>query len=265
MTTSRARRPGRQRWNPNKIVAAIRLRAARGLCIQSKYVNSRINRLYGAALYYFGSWGEALKAAGLEAPRLHTRWSREEMISVLQSIHRDHGDTLKDTLNKFARRNGAGISNALRYEFGSLQAARKAAGVPPPIPKRSRVWSPEKVIAELQAESKKGLIRYGRLLAHRPSLLTAATKHFGRWSLAVEAAGVTTSWRHNHSGHSMKWTKENVLGVLREAARKGKVRINPLRRKYAGIYIAARREFGSWWKAVSAAGIASSDPHLSPE
>lgn len=207
--------------------------------------------LYAAALYHFGSWRAALRAARLKVPSGYRHlWTKEEMIAVLRSAQRSHENTLARTLDKVARRNGSGIVHSIQYHFGSLRAARRAAGVP-----LVQGWTRDKIIAALRRESRNGVIQYGSVRAKSSGLVRATETHFGSWSQAIEAAGLHATWRHNHFVPCMQWTKETVRQVLRRAARKGRVTINPLRKKYAGIYVAACREYGSWWKALDAAGV----------
>lgn len=240
-----------RRWSRDKILEELHSRAARGLPLTVSRVRKEVDLLYAAALYYFGSWRTALRAARLKIPSGYRHlWTREEMIAALRSVQRTHGNTRARTLDAIARRNGSGIVHSIDYHFGSLRAARRAAGVP-----IVQGWTRDKIIAALRRESRNGVFRYGSVRAKFSGLVRATETHFGSWRQAIRAAGLQATWPHNHFGRYMQWTKETVRQILRQAARKGPVTIDPLRKKYAGIYKAACRQYGSWWKALDAAGV----------
>lgn len=226
-------------------------RVVNGLPITSRAVRDQDDLLYSAAVYHFSSWNSALRAAGHTPPPYPTHlWTKEEMLKALKDTQRAEGDTRPNTLETRYRRNGSGICESIRYAFGSLPATRVIAGVPV-----KQGWTREKVIAGLRAEARNGSVQYGSIRAKNPSLVKATTYHFGSWRAAVAAAELQPRWRADHPHPSIRWTKETVLKLLRQAGRTSHVTINSLRKKYAGIYKAALREYGSWWKALSAAGI----------
>src|SRR5882724_3569228 len=114
----------RATWSRERILGTLQDRVAKGLPITVLRVREKAEPLYAAALYYFGSWRAALKAAGLKAPKTRRgRWSEEEMLAALRATHRAHGNTWARTLDRVVRKNGSGISNAVRYHFGSLPKA----------------------------------------------------------------------------------------------------------------------------------------------
>jgi hypothetical protein len=57
---------GRRRWNPERVIAAIRKRASEGQAITSADVRVEDSPLHAAARRYFGSWRDALVAARVE-------------------------------------------------------------------------------------------------------------------------------------------------------------------------------------------------------
>ena len=54
-----------QEWTPARVVEEILDRQEKGTAINSRAVQDREFNLYAMARYYFGSWDEALKAAGI--------------------------------------------------------------------------------------------------------------------------------------------------------------------------------------------------------
>lgn len=82
-----------------------------------------------------------------------------------------------------------------------------------------------------------------------PSLYNAARYHFGSWKNAVAAA------QGDQSGNQ-RWTKQRIIERIRYR-RSHRQRLDPyaVRREDSPLYGAARYHFGSWPKAVEAAGI----------
>lgn len=210
-------------------------------------------RLYWAAQYHYGTWGAALKASGVKAVRLNrSYWTEERMLSVMRSIYREHGSASQSTLEEHTGYGYATLADAIRDKFGSLAEGRKAAGIP-----ATPGWSADRVLARLREKAKNGPVSYMEVEANESGLLKAASRHFGRWTEAVKAAGIKTTWGHGSVRECIRWSPEMVIRILREAGKKGPVAVQPLRKRYSGIYIMAKREFGSWWNAIAAAGVRS--------
>jgi hypothetical protein len=107
---------------------------------------------------------------------LVTRWSRELVISELQAFASGNQPLRWDQLRPILR------NMALKY-FGSMEAARAAAGLPEP---RQR-WPREKVIE---------LIRSHPPGEPWPQNLKSAGRHlFGTWLSALDAAGIPSRSR----------------------------------------------------------------------
>ena len=80
----------------------------------------------------------------------------------------------------------------------------------------------------------------------------AGTRLFGSWRNAIQAAGIPPQ----RANCGEKWPPARILMIIRNLAR----RIRPLsstqlERRYGSMLTAARRLFGSWTKAVVAAGV----------
>src|SRR5689334_7760533 len=108
-----------------------------------------------------------------------------------------------------------------------------------------QAWTRLSIIKEVQRLAKKGPLWFRHLRRdHRP-LLRAAERLFGRWPLALRGAGVPLYSKGKNPGPAI-YTRGSVLKIMRTAWGRGDVRIDPLRRRHAGIYKAARRFFGTW-------------------
>ncbi len=85
-----------------------------------------------------------------------------------------------------------------------------------------------------------------------PVLAKKATKRFGSWAEAIQAAGLSD--RIPVTKPSYRWTKEEVLRSIREWHASGKS-LEGMDRQYQVLYRSAVRHFRGWRKAVEAAGL----------
>lgn len=116
----------RERWDEDRVVSVIVQRHRAGEALAYKQVPSK---LVDAALYYFGSWREAIAAAGLDygtIRRSSPAWTRAEITNALR--------TSAKSTKRGVGKDGAIDSTvclAARREFGTLRAAIVAAKLKP--------------------------------------------------------------------------------------------------------------------------------------
>jgi len=141
------------------------------------------------------------------------------------------------------------LANAARRRFGSWKVAVEAAGLTGKITvkKPLRRWSRESVIAEIQ-----NWHRSGRALTSiskdNQSLYCAAKTWFGSWRAALSAAGFQSSHR--------VWSKELIIDEIRKRSHEG-VSLSSGDVANRNLAAVAYRHFGSWRKAIDAAGVLS--------
>ena len=116
--------PKPQRWNKTRVIAAFQERQKAGLSLATSAVYRDDAPLYTAALRYFGSYRAAIAGAGVQSPYSREQWTREKIIERLRDHARDGVVTVNTIPGKLVR--------AIRRYFGSMDRARKAAGVPGP-------------------------------------------------------------------------------------------------------------------------------------
>lgn len=119
---------------------------------------------------------QAIQAAGVSSKR--RRWSHERIINDIRSIY---GRSPQGSI----RRGDPSLATAAGKYFGTLTAAKLAAGIPPDANR----WSKERVIECIQDLHVKRtpLTPASR---HDPRLVSAAKRYFGSWGDALVAAGV---------------------------------------------------------------------------
>ena len=114
--------------------------------------------------------------------------------------------------------------------------------------KSNRRWTADEVLKEIRSLTDLSA-KYNQ--KSFPSLYGATIRHFGSWKKAIEAAGFSydTVTRRKLAGY---WTKDRLIEAIQALPEKHS---NYVRKKHAGLYSAALRLYGSWGKAVCAAGI----------
>lgn len=115
-------------------------------------------------------------------------------------------------------------------------------------PKTYRRWTKETIIQEISLIPDYSAKSVQRL---RPELYGAAVRHFGSWKKAVECCGLDyfTARKKRPLGY---WTQETVIKSIANLEQKHSAYV---RKKHADLYNAALRTFGSWEKAIVAAGL----------
>jgi hypothetical protein len=158
------------------VIAEIQRRATAG-----QPLNSGANRgdwLYSRAVYYFGSWGKAVEAAGFSYSAIKIRpLTREEILAELTELGKTGEPVLAMSHRKLH-------SPALRH-FGTWRSALVAAGVDPDL---GRKWTRTSVLRALRDEVEAGRPMGANAIRRRDgNLYMAARRCFGTWAAAREA------------------------------------------------------------------------------
>jgi hypothetical protein len=113
-------------WSRERIVAQIRELEAEGEQLFVSAAEVKHGGLVGAAAVYFGSWRQAIEAAGFDYRKIKRQkeWSKKEVVAEIRRMRRE-GMELCTTI-PVRRRYRILHAAAVRY-FGSWAAAVKAA------------------------------------------------------------------------------------------------------------------------------------------
>ncbi len=120
-----------------------------------------------------------------------------------------------------------------------------------------RVWTQEKLIAEIKRLHSEGVDLSPTAIQETYSALFSSARsrsHFGSWRAAIEAAGLDYD---DLKRVKQRWNREEILVRIREMHAQGHDLLDPkFKVKHRSLYLAAcaHRYFGSWRRAVSAAG-----------
>jgi hypothetical protein len=124
------------------------------------------------------------------------------------------------------------------------------------------IWDEKRILRELRRLHKAGEdLAYTRIARKQQSLLSAAAYHFGSYRSAVAAAniGYRTVLRRP------RWSKQNIIALIMKARRKGQqlhwgaVMARRDELKLAAFASLQPRLFGSWDRALTAAGLDADD------
>lgn len=248
-----------QKWSREIVVRHILKRHRGGQKLGSDYMQKNHRPLYLATCKYCGSWRRAIEAAGLKyddvrvLKRACPVWSEEKIIATIRRMRR-----LKQPLNSnHIQTKERRLYGAANKYFGGWSEAVAAAGLDYSKFRKvtMRYWSKKAIVAEILRRSEAGLsIRGGDVTNEDRGLYHAALRHFGEkgWAKARMLAGFTAvdpvPW--------VIWSKKTVVEeILRLHANGVVLNCAALGKTYGYIRSAGEKYFGSWGKAITAAGL----------
>lgn len=204
--------------------------------------------LVWAASRLLGSWERAIRACGipLERLRVHRKWTPRLLIEAIRHLRsRDL------PLNAASvRAHDYGLMQAAVARWGTWGRALQAAGVDSGAARVRRLWTNAAIIVAIRKLGR--VVGYREIRALDSGLHDAAMRHFGSWRAAVEAVGLDYPGRYR----ARKWPRERILEEIRKRFRKGlSIRSTEIQKEFRGLGAAGEREFGTWPRAVLAAGI----------
>jgi hypothetical protein len=115
-----------------------------------------------------------------------------------------------------------------------------------------RKWSAQRVIDTIQKYDKQGIaLNYGSIRRVDAGLIQAALKQLGSWNKALIATGFDPQQTRISR---RPWTRNEIIDLIRKRYKAGlpyaSYSVEPL-----SAEVASRRLFGSWKKAIRAAGV----------
>ncbi len=230
--------------------------------------------LYGAARHHFGTYRQAIEAAGLDYQHIRRlipgRWTRQTVARELRRLYRQ-GQALHHAALEKTRPE---LVQAAYRNFGSYRRAVAAAGLDytrirvRPMPS----WTKQRVVAELRQLHRQGHPLWKRALRHIcPYLERAARRCFGSYQRAGRAAGIDPAALKPPSYRI--WSPQRIVQELQQLDRQDRSLLKPVRLEahWPQLLRACRRQFGCYRRALQAAGIDYAQvarvtaPPLSPE
>jgi hypothetical protein len=242
----RSSRPGFYPHGKSDWVTAIKKVYKRNGNVFAKYLQHRSPHLYRQGVWIFGDWDKALRAAGFDPKRMRLRtfWNQKRVINEIRSMH----DKNLPLYAKYAMKNHRKLfSGALRH-FRSWNKALVAAGINKKQASTSVYKSRPDILRALRDALENGS------KDNIPEVLRLQAAHyFGSLEKALTA--IKTDQRLLRG-----WSKHKIISVLSRMHRSKKIpAYGKIRRELPALLSATEAYFGSWGKALYAAGI---DPNL---
>jgi hypothetical protein len=197
------------------------------------------------------------------SPHWEPVWSREYMIDYLIYKHERGEDLSPWTVY---REESAVHANIKKY-FGSYRAGIEAAGIDYGairVIDLTEKWTSDKVLERIrQLHRKKPLNSTTDIRLRDSRLYDSCHRYFGGPVAALEAAGIP--YIRLKARRSRKWTNNTILRTIRTLHVGGSsLKPNSLARHLNGqaaeLLAVAEQRFGSWNRAVRAAGIKQQKP-----
>jgi len=209
--------------------------------------------LAGAARHHFGSWRNAIVAAGFSLNDLGKKRSKtkEELLTELREMY-SNGQLL--TAKKMKKKRKVIYHLCLGY-FGSFREAIIAAGIDYREFRRKTIlkWDRDKIISEISR------IKSSRIEDMPTGLYRAGMRIFGSWEKALEEADI----EYGEFFDRHKKTKTELLDKIKEYESQGIALNSQNIQRYDHQLIAmCTRRFGSWENALMLVGIKYSEVRL---
>jgi Homing endonuclease associated repeat len=143
---------------------------------------------------HFGSWKDALTAAGLTPSDIYRyrSWDDDSILSEIRRLKSEGADLSSKKMDEIANP----LIATARRRFGNWGAAVERAGIDYSAIRRRRRWTRELVLSEIRDLRKAGAdLRSGEIRHANPALFAAACKarFFGSWTKALQAADETVT------------------------------------------------------------------------
>lgn len=181
-------------WSKDRIISTIQSLQKQGvdLSFRSMMLSKYAPMVYAAIRpNHFGSWKEALAAAGLAPEEIYRyrSWDDEAILSEIKKLQEEGADLSSKKMDETANP----LIATARRRFGNWGAAVERAGLDYEKIRRRRRWTRDMIVEEIQDLHRNGCdLRSGEIRQHKPALFAAACKarFFGSWSKALDAAQV---------------------------------------------------------------------------
>jgi len=265
------RKPSSPYRDKASVILEIKRRKRKKQPLDAKALNEgefRDYNLYSHGRKFFGSWGNAIEAAGLDYRKIakYPPSSYQTKKAFIVEIKRRKKNRLP--LNFSEIKTGAfrdtGLYPAGRKLFGSWKNAIEAAGLDYQkscLVPQSPYPTKEAVIDEIKRRKKEKLPLYSNYLRKKSSktkaLLQSGHRFFRSWGNAIEAAGLDHR-KISRKPPSPYQTKEAVIKEIRRRKEKGLAINAKALEKGEGRDLALQGKaatlFGNWTRALTAAG-----------
>ncbi|MBI4344748.1 MAG: hypothetical protein HY555_04095 [Euryarchaeota archaeon] len=256
----------RKKWSEENVIEEIIRLYNSGEHLSSNDLRKNYTGLLAVAIRYFGGWGRAIEAAGLDYTDIRKKsgykipgrkskgyWNKERIVGEIKDLQRKDEDLSDQSIS--IRRND--LRRAGIRHFGSWRKALESADVDYSkiTKKKYKYWDKNSVKESIKKiyDVERG-ISYKDLRKNHRDLYSAAVTLFGDYKTAVESAGYEY---HKVAIRKHKyWTKDRVLSEIKSLKKKGvDLSSSHMMVDHNDVYNAGKKLFGSWKLAIQNAGI----------
>ena len=184
-------------WQPEMIIEHIQSRHGRER-LNSHYYATTYPDVYAAAERLFGSWKEAIEAAGLDYSKIrrYQKWSRDKVIRKIKETHKQ-GQPINSTAMQNTNKP---LYMAAIKRFGNWENAVTAAGINYRKIRKRRLMDTNEVKQEIMRLYRSGVsLSYTNMRDNYQYLMAAGTKKLGggSWAVARLECGILTNYRRS--------------------------------------------------------------------
>jgi hypothetical protein len=244
--------------NRESVIRAILRRERDGLPLNCEAIKGVSKPLYCGASRYFGSWRNALRAAGINVAAVERRreWNNATVLSRLRELCNQRRSLRQTDVNRY----DSGFCRAACVTFGSWCNALVAAGINPESICRDPQWDRSKIIEAILLRVIRGKA-LGSTTVRPHTLKSAAVREFGSWPAALVAAGQEPAQYIRQRAVAQEerkrcgWSKDRVQrAILQRHALGLPLYGGAVLRDDRTLYSAGRTWFKSWANALLYAG-----------
>jgi hypothetical protein len=244
--------------NRESVIGAILRRERDGLPLNCEAVKEASSQLCSGAFRHFGSWRNALRAAGIKVAIVERRreWDKAKIINRLRELCRRRQSLRQTAVHRY----DSGLERAACLTFGSWCNALVAAGINPESICRDPQWDQTKIIEAILLRVVRGEA-LGSTTVRPHTLKSAAVREFGSWPAALAAAGLEPAHyigqrvSAQKEGKQGNWSKERVRqAILQRHALGLPLYGNAVLRDDHILFCAGRTWFKNWTRALAYAG-----------
>jgi len=216
---------------------------------------------WSAQKFYSGRtfWEDVLTEAGLDPRKIvrQKKWTKER---VKEAILKRKAEG--KPLNAAALKEDMSLAHAIDNHFGSHQEALRYSGINPDGIIFSRRYTNEQLVEYLQSGHSSGIsLNPARIFKDRKRskrsreryrFYLAASRRFGDWRAALLFSGINPLQYYTRQ----KWDEKKVVEEIKRNFESGKpLNSSSVIKGNNSLYKAGSRYYGSWEKAIVAAGL----------
>lgn len=244
-------------WTKEVIISEIQLLHAQNVPINSKAMTLQKAALYSAACDRFGSWKNAVQAAGIDYAIVSIRvwgyWSKQTVVAaILQRVQKNQ--SLCVTAARKGDKQLTCLISVAQTHWGTWRRAIQAAGLNDRelLRTSNRHWTLNKIIRGIRKRFREGKsLGFSAWNREDQPLYVAVMKRIGSRELGIRLAGLDPLL----TGGKQSWTTTRILECIR-LVHKNDESLAPsyVHRNHRPLFVAATGYFGSWRAAMAAAG-----------